>query len=119
MTVASSSTKRSFEDVSSVTETAPGLFDAFADPEWTIGGRPNGGYLLAMLGRAGAATCTHDDVIAASAHYMRSPEPGPVALHAEVLRAGRSTSQVRARLEQDGQLCVEAHLTVSDIDPEA
>jgi hypothetical protein len=38
-----------------------------------------------------------------------------VSIHAELLRAGRSSSQVRARLEQDGQSCVEALFTVSDL----
>jgi hypothetical protein len=113
------STKKSFEEVSAIVESSPGRFEAFADPEWTIGEKPNGGYLLAMLARAGASTCAHEDVIAASAHYLRSPEPGPVVIHAEVLRGGRSTSQVRARMEQEGQVCVEALLTVSGLDAEA
>jgi hypothetical protein len=30
----------------------PGRFDAEVSSEWTIDGKPNGGYLLAMLGGA-------------------------------------------------------------------
>ena len=105
-----------FAEVSTVALTAPGCFDAEVDPEWTIGGKPNGGYLLAMLGRAAGSVSAHGHVIAASAHYLRSPDPGPVAIEAEVLRAGRSASQVRARMIQDGQSCVEALLTTSQLD---
>src|SRR6202041_2080501 len=47
-------------------------------------------------------------VTAASAHYLHSPEPGPVLIETELLRTGRSASQVRARMEQDGRPCVEA-----------
>lgn len=104
-----------FTSVSAITESAPGQFDAVIDPLWTINGKPNGGYLLAMLGRAAVAVGTHEHVIAASAHYLHSPDPGPVQLQAEVLRAGRSASQIRARMSQDDLPCVEALLTVSHL----
>jgi Thioesterase-like superfamily len=112
-------TKKSFDEVSAVVESGPGRFEAFADPEWTIGEKPNGGYLLAILARAGVSMCSQDVVVAASAHYLRSPEPGPLVIQAELLRGGRSTSQVRARMEQEGQACVEALLTVSGLDEDA
>lgn len=102
-----------FSAVSALAPRSAGRFDAAVDPQWTIGGKPNGGYLLAILGRAAASTCGHEHVIAASAHYLHSPEPGPVVVEAEVLRAGRSASQVRARMLQDGKPCVEALFTVS------
>jgi hypothetical protein len=117
MTVAEPRTnRRSFSEVSALTERTSGSFDAVVDPEWTIGGKPNGGYLLAMMGRAAASVSSHDHVIAASAHYLHAPEPGPVVIETEVLRAGRSASQVRARLEQVGEACVEALVTVSHLD---
>jgi Thioesterase-like superfamily len=106
----------SFSKVSALTGTAPGRFDAEVSAEWTIGGKPNGGYLLAMLGRAAVAVTAHEHVIAASAHYLHSPDPGPVTIVAELLRGGRSASQARARMEQDGQACVEALVTTSRLD---
>ena len=90
-----------------------GYFDAEVDPEWTIGGKPNGGYLLAMLSRAAVSVGAHPHVVAASAHYLHPPEPGPVVLEAELLRGGRTASQARARMSQDGQACVEALVTTS------
>jgi hypothetical protein len=108
-----------FATVTALAETGPGTFDASVDPQWTIAGKPNGGYLLAMLGRAAALISPHRDVIAASAHYLHSPEPGPVRIVAEVLRAGRSASQLHARLLQGGRQCVDALLTVTNLDPDA
>jgi len=105
-----------FAEASRLAFSAPGRFDADVDPEWTIGDKPNGGYLLAMLGRAAGSVSTHGHVIAASAHYLHSPVPGPVVIEAEVLRAGRSASQVRARMSQDEQACVEALVTTSQLD---
>jgi acyl-coenzyme A thioesterase PaaI-like protein len=114
--VTSSSAPRvAFSEVSRITPRDEGCFTADVHPEWTIGGKPNGGYLLAMLGRAAAAVGPHEHVIAASAHYLRPPEPGPVAIEASVLRAGRSASQVRARMSQGEQVCVEALLTLSTL----
>ncbi|MFC7339877.1 thioesterase family protein [Saccharopolyspora griseoalba] len=110
--------RNSFADVSAIEETAPGEFTAEADPEWTIGGRPNGGYLLAMLGRAAARSATHQHVLAASAHYLHSPKPAPVHLTAEVLRTGRSASQVRTRMTQDDTPCVEAMFTLGTLSPD-
>jgi acyl-coenzyme A thioesterase PaaI-like protein len=111
--------QRLFSDVTALAATGPGRFEAEVDPEWTIGGKPNGGYLLAMLGRAGAASTTHEHVIAASAHYLRAPAPGPVAIETELLRAGRSSTQIRVGMSQDGERCVEALLTMSRLDPAA
>src|SRR3954451_22907356 len=105
-----------FEAVTALTPVGDGSFDAVLSEAWTIGGKPNGGYLLSMLGRAAVAVSPHDHVIAASAHYLRSPEPGPVTITAELLRGGRSASQVRAALRQGDQPCVEALLTVSLLD---
>lgn len=108
----------SFAAITALVPEGPGRFGGEVHPEWTIGGKPNGGYLLGMLGRAAATVGPHDHVIAASAHYLRSPEPGPVVVEAEVLRAGRSASQLHARMLQDGQICIEALITTSTLDPD-
>ncbi len=117
MTIAAPSTlPRLFSEVSGLRQTGRGRFDAEVHPQWTIGGKPNGGYLLAMLGLAATHTGAHDHVIAASAHYLRSPEPGPVTIDTDMLRAGRSASQVRARMSQGDRPCVEALITTSNLD---
>ena len=109
---------RLFADVSAVVEReGGGVFDAIIDPEWTIAGRPNGGYLMSIMGRAAAGVVAQPDVIAASATYLRPPDVGPVELRTAVLRAGRSASQVRVRLVQDAADCVEALFTVATLDP--
>jgi hypothetical protein len=108
---------RSFRQVSELQPAGDDRFDAEVDPAWTIGGKPNGGYLLAMLGRAATWNGPHPHVIAASAHYLHSPDPGPIAIHTEILRRGRSASQVRTRMVQGDVACVEALITVSRLEP--
>jgi hypothetical protein len=110
--------RRLFSVASAVTQVDTGRFGAELDPQWTIGGKPNGGYLLSVLARAATFSGVHDHVIAASAHYLRAPEPGPVEIEIEPLRLGRSASQVRARMGQVGQACVEALFTLSHLEPD-
>jgi hypothetical protein len=108
-----------FSTVTALTPDSAGRFRGLVHPGWTIAGKPNGGYLLAMLGRAATTVGPHEHVIAASAHYLRSPEPGPVVVDADVLRAGRTASQVRARMSQGEQVCIEALVTTSVLDPDS
>ncbi|MFL5823401.1 MAG: thioesterase family protein [Solirubrobacteraceae bacterium] len=105
--------------MSAVEAEAPGRLNATIDPDWTIGGKPNGGYLLAMLGRAAASVSPHPDILSASAYYLQAPQPGRVTLDAQLLRRGRSASQVRAWLSQDDQVCVEALFMAGRLDPAA
>lgn len=58
-------------------------------------------------------------MIAASAHFLRPPSPGAAEVETEVLRVGRTASQLRARLQQGGETCVEALLNTAALDPAA
>lgn len=105
----------SFADVTSLSPIAPGRYAARIDPEWTIAGKPHGGYLLAVLGRAAVSVGDHPHVLAVSGHFLHAPVPASADIEAEVLRAGRGASQVRVRLVQDGRGCVEALVTTADL----
>jgi acyl-coenzyme A thioesterase PaaI-like protein len=121
-----------FDTVTAVTAVAPadrrqasGRYDVAIDPEWTVGGRPNGGYLLATMARAARSALAsaegpdHAHPVTAAAHYLTSPIPGPAEVHTEVLRRGRRLSHVRARLEQHGSPTVEATFTLGRHEPRA
>ena len=110
---------RPFSEVTRVTRAAALAFTAEVDSEWSVMGKPNGGYLVALMARAACEVSTHDHVIAASSHFLASPDPGPVAIDVEPLREGRSTGQSRVRLRRDDQVFVEALMTIGPIDPTA
>jgi hypothetical protein len=93
-----------------------GPFAGDVHPEWTIGGKANGGYLLAMLGRGVLAAADQPHVLAASAHYLHAPDPGPVQVRVESLRRGRTASQLRAQLVQGDRACVEALFTTGTLE---
>lgn len=111
--------RRRFSEVSALSRRRPGLFDADIHPDWTVGGRPSGGYLLAMLARSAVEVGQHPDVLAASAHFLSVAEPGRAAVEVEPIRSGRSVSQLRARMTQDGSARVEALITTGTLDPDA
>jgi hypothetical protein len=72
-----------------------------------------------LLGRAALAVGPHPHVLAASAHYLRPPDFGAATAEVEPLRVGRSATQLRARLVQDGSARVEALLTIGQLDAAA
>jgi hypothetical protein len=102
-----------FLEASAVRRTAEGRYQAQLDPQWSIGGKPNGGYLLAILARAAvdAAGPSHPHPTAVSAHYLSAPPAGPAQVLVERLRIGRSAAQLRASLHAGGRHCVEALIT--------
>ncbi|GAA3524007.1 thioesterase family protein [Amycolatopsis ultiminotia] len=104
-------TTTTFAAVSAVKQRSADTFDADLSAAWTIGGKPNGGYLLATIARAAGLVAGQPDVLAASAHYLRPPAPGPAEVVIEAVRTGRTVSQLRGRLQQDGVPQVEALLT--------
>lgn len=84
-------------------------FSGHVHPAWNIGTNPNGGYLLALVGRA-LQQCTpaHPDALSITVHYLRPGLAGqPCRIETEVLRNGRTLSTVRATLVQDGSARLE------------
>lgn len=102
-----------FDTATAITPGEPGRFTAEVDPRWSIAGRTNGGYLLALVGRAAAAVAgDHEQVVAASATYLSPVPAGEAHLLVDVLRRGRSTAVLRVRVQSpDGEPRVEAHVT--------
>jgi hypothetical protein len=107
-----------FDEATAVETIAPGRYRGEVSPGWTIGPKPNGGYLLAMLGRAVAASSPHPDPVAVSAHFLWAPDPGTVTIEVGLLRAGRSASQLRAELRQEERVCVAALFTQGQLGEE-
>jgi acyl-coenzyme A thioesterase PaaI-like protein len=112
--------RASFTEASAVQEQrregGRATYAAELDPGWTVGGRPNGGYLLATMGRAAGAISTHPDLLAVSAHFLRPPAVGAAEIGIEAVHEGRSVRSVRASLRQEGRTCVEALVTMGHLD---
>lgn len=97
-----------------------GTYITDLDADWSVGERPHGGYLLALLAQAaGHATGDRLEPLSVSAQFLRAPKVGPVMLRTELLKAGRTTTVVRTVLEQSGQARVDATITLGPLPDEA
>lgn len=96
-------------------------YDVDIDTGWTVGpGVANGGYLLAILGRAAVAAVTsaggtQPHVVAANVSYVAPASIGAATVEVEVLRTGRTASQAGARLVSSDAVAVEAMFTLATL----
>jgi hypothetical protein len=98
--VAASIGDSEFDRDTALTRRAPGVYDIDLSAGWTIISAVNGGYLLAVLGRALADALPHDDPFTISAHYLTASQPGPATVRTDVVRSGRTLSTGQASLFQ-------------------
>ncbi|QYX77375.1 thioesterase family protein [Streptomyces akebiae] len=89
-----------FDRDTALTRRMPGVYDIDLSAGWTIIGAVNGGYLLAVLGRALADALPHDDPFTISAYYLTASQPGPAVVRTDVVRTGRTLSTGQASLFQ-------------------
>jgi hypothetical protein len=89
-----------FDHATAVEPTGDRRYEAVLDEEWSISGKLNGGYLLAVATRAALAEAGegHEHALATSAAFAAPAPAGPVLVTVEPLRLGRGTSVLRARL---------------------
>ncbi|MFE7519264.1 thioesterase family protein [Streptomyces halstedii] len=89
-----------FDRDTAVTLREKGVYDAELSAGWTIIQAVNGGYLLAMLGRALSDALPHSDPFSVSAHYLTASSPGPAVIRTQTVRTGRTLSTGQASLFQ-------------------
>jgi Thioesterase-like superfamily len=114
----------SFDAASAIEATADDdVFETTVHRLWSVGDKPNGGYLLALLGRAARVAARRAgapgwEVVSASITYLRPPALAPATVRTTLLRSGRTAAHVRAQLAQDGDDLVDAVLVLGDLPEE-
>ncbi len=93
-----------------------GSYQALISPNWNIGKKPNGGYLMAILNRAFQKESGKPHCLSITAHYLRSPDPGPCELDVVVEKAGKTITNVSGRLNSEGKASIIALATCGDLD---
>ncbi|MGW4605989.1 thioesterase family protein [Streptomyces sp. NPDC004532] len=89
-----------FDRDTAVSLREPGVYGIDLSAGWTIINAVNGGYLLAVLGRALGDALPHRDPFTVSAHYLTASQPGPAVIRTDVVRTGRTLSTGQASLFQ-------------------
>jgi acyl-CoA thioesterase len=106
-------------DLATAVRGGPERWSAEVDPGWTVAGRPNGGYLLALVTRAALAVAGQPHPLAVSAHFLAPADLGPAELEVTRLRAGRSLATTSVTLVQAGAARMAALVTAGRLDPDA
>jgi acyl-CoA thioesterase len=70
-------------------------YTAAIRPGWDIRGNANGGYLMALGARA-MAEASRPHPVSVTAHFLSPGKVGPISIHPQVVKAGRTFSTVRA-----------------------
>jgi acyl-CoA thioesterase len=102
------------------TDPAANRWSAEIRPGWrSIGGAPNGGYLLSLALAAAGRTLPGQEPFTATAHFLRPAELGRADLDVDVVRTGRVKSTLEVRLSQAGKERVRVLTTMGARPPAA
>lgn len=105
-----------FDEDTRMVSLGNGRYQGEVGSGWNISGNPNGGYLLSLVSAAIAQEVEHPDPLSFTAHYLRpgtSDEACDVSL--DVVRQGRTLTNVRASLVQQGKVRLEVMAAYGDL----
>lgn len=105
-----------FLDHTSVQQIADDRWRGELHKGWRVGRVPNGGYVLAVIGRVLREALPHRDPLSINGFYLAPCELGEVEVQVEVLRANRGTSFATATLWQNGEMKVRVTAAYTDLD---
>jgi acyl-CoA thioesterase len=108
-------TQNEFDQDTAVHRLVDGRFTAEITDRWNTPGGPDGGYVLAIAGRALAVSLPHPHPFTVNSHFLRRAIPGPAELEVEVVRAGRRHSTGHVRVLQEGKEILRALGTFGDL----
>jgi len=91
-----------FTEATAVRATGDGRYDATVHDGWDIGGNANGGYLMAIAGRA-MADVVGRPPLTLTGHYLRPAAAGECVIDTTVIRSGRRLATVSATLSMEGK----------------
>ena len=110
----------SLRDVAGVDRVGPGRYVAHPTDNYTVVGRPNGGYLQCVMASAALAEAIaqgspHTHALAVSTNYVNPPELAPVEAQVDIRRIGKSATFAHVTLSQNGAVTTESIVTLGVI----
>jgi hypothetical protein len=91
-----------FDLATAVHDRGDGSYAATVTPGWDIGGNANGGFLMAICGRAMAAHVRRPP-LTVTAHFLAPAPSGPCEIDVEIVRDGRRLATAGATMRLDGR----------------
>ena len=105
-----------FDQDIKVERLSEGRYRSRVDAGWNIGDNPNGGYLIALVDSAIRESIAHPDPVSLTTHFLRPGVAGEECeITVEIFRLGRTITNVRATLSQEGKSRLEVLAVYSDL----
>ncbi|MEU8802805.1 thioesterase family protein [Spirillospora sp. NPDC048819] len=108
-----------FGEATAVKQVDEGRYETVLDAGYGIGEAMNGGYLMAVLGRAAVDASPHAHTVSTAAGFHRVAKAGPAEVIVESRKEGRTAAASRVTLVQDGRPIVDALITTGTLDAAA
>ncbi|MBT2209180.1 MULTISPECIES: thioesterase family protein [Actinomadura] len=105
-----------FGDSTAVRRVAEGRYETVLDGAFGFADAINGGYLMAILGRAAVEVSPHAHPVSTAATFQRVARPGPAEVIVEPRKVGRTAATSLVTLVQDGRRAVDALITTGTLD---
>jgi len=118
--VSTTDNSRALRDAASVEPLGQGHFGVSIAEDYTVFGRPNGGYLQCVMANAALAGASelgdhHLHALAVSTNFSGACDPGPAELHTSIRHLGRGASFVHVTLSQHGVVTTESLVTLGTL----
>jgi acyl-CoA thioesterase len=91
-----------FETATGVVVKGEGVYAGRIEPGWDIAGNANGGYMIALAGRA-MADAAQRPPLSITAHFLSPGKVGDCVIDVDVVRSGRRMATAAAIVTQGGQ----------------
>jgi hypothetical protein len=108
-----------FGEATAVRRVGAGRYEADLDAGYAIGEAINGGYVMAVLGRAAVDASPHEHPISTATNFHRVTKAGPAQVIVEPRKEGRTAASALVSLVQDGRTVVDALITTGTLDAAA
>lgn len=105
-----------FEEDTAVHRERDGAYKARVSDRWSIGGRPNGGYLMGLALTALLAESPHPHPLSTTGHFLSPADPGTATVEVNILKKGRSVTTAQAVLSQGDRQRLVLLASLGDLD---
>ncbi len=104
-----------FEQATALSAVGDGTYACRLQPDWSVVGKTNGGYMVAIAARAVVAETGRPDPVTMTAHFVTPGEGGDATVAVETIRSGRRSSTAAFRLTIDLRPVIAGIATTTDL----
>ena len=104
-----------FAEASSVTRNGDGSFSCHLEEDWSVVGKTNGGYMVAIAARAVTEHTGRPDALTTTAHFVTPGEGGEASVHVDTVRDGKRSSTANFRLTIGDRTIIAGIATATDL----